>query len=1105
MKNLHKIILQSFLLFGMASVNAQIELVSDINSSSEVKDLRIVTDIAIAGDKPIFFYEAHPEYGDEPWTLNGSNEVVLIKDILPGAQSVEPNNPIQFGDKVIFSVQYLNRGYLPTITDGTEAGTFSLADFDSGTDAYSFVRLNETEFMFQVRKSDDSPIQLWKTDGTVNGTLQMVTLPEDVNYINSLTFALNKIFFRASTESLGTELWVTDGTESGTKLVKDIYEGTSSGDPSKFTEANGYLYFRARTATEGYELWKSDGTVEGTSLVKEIRTGTADGLPSNTALGEFDGKLYFAADDGIVGNELWISDGTEEGTILFKDLREAGYGSPNNFFAFDDMLLFRAYGSEGEELWKTDGTAEGTEQILDINTGSGSSYANHFTLFNNKVYFSAKGATEDGLWVTDGTSEGTEQVAAIDFGSSSSFRSIAASSTSLFIATEQDGPQLFVSDGTTEGTIGLSNEVTIFNSSEPRDFFAFSNGMIFTATRDNGETSLWYESSGTVVDLLPEGVVAKSSLNGWYFQEAINGQYFFVADTEEEGEELWTTDGTPEGTQMIKDIRPGSSSSGIESVALFGNKIIFQARTAEEGREPWISDGTTEGTVLLKDVNPGTGESNPRHFTVINNKCYFSASDGSTGREIWMTDGTESGTEQLVDLNPSADGVLQFKFVFNDQLIIEGSEDASTYGYEVVISDLTAEGTQRITDINEGSGFTNIRDYAIFDSYFVFFTYISEDQSYELWKSNGTAEGTILLQDGIKRYVLQGSVGESVVYFAKDENDLVHLQATDGSGTTVMLVEDIPIRIGGEDDLNDKNAVLADGKLFITAGIFEDGNEYFSAGSALWVTDGTVGGTVEISVDAYGNPVAPLKVFVHDDEVYFNGYNTETNGYTLWHTDGTTCGTQSLNDDPVSILGELAPINGYLYFRGYTPDLGSELYRYNLSSDIPSLLVTWYRDADGDGLGDINDFVEDCSQPAGYVSNADDCVDDDAEISQITWYRDGDGDGLGDENQTIEACEAPVGYVDNSTDCDDTDDSNQCALGVGDHLVKIYPNPASDYIHVDSKDAKSIRLIDLNGRTILYNSGEQSKIDIQNLRPGTYLLKVAGDKSQSTHKIIKAN
>ena len=47
--------------------------------------------------------------------------------------------------------------------------------------------------------------------------------------------------------------------------------------------------------------------------------------------------------------------------------------------------------------------------------------------------------------------------------------------------------------------------------------------------------------------------------------------------------------------------------------------------------------------------------------------------------------------------------------------------------------------------------------------------------------------------------------------------------------------------------------------------------------------------------------------------------------------------------------------------------------------------------------------------------------DDDATCTEITWYEDADGDGLGNPNISQRACEQPTGYVSNS---DDTDDAN---------------------------------------------------------------------------------
>ena len=81
---------------------------------------------------------------------------------------------------------------------------------------------------------------------------------------------------------------------------------------------------------------------------------------------------------------------------------------------------------------------------------------------------------------------------------------------------------------------------------------------------------------------------------------------------------------------------------------------------------------------------------------------------------------------------------------------------------------------------------------------------------------------------------------------------------------------------------------------------------------------------------------------------------------------------------------------------------------------------TWYEDADGDGFGNQYVILVQCSQPEGYVSNLDDCNDEDPSLNPNTvWYADIDGDGFGDPENSLTICEAGPFYVLNDDDCDD--------------------------------------------------------------------------------------
>ena len=98
----------------------------------------------------------------------------------------------------------------------------------------------------------------------------------------------------------------------------------------------------------------------------------------------------------------------------------------------------------------------------------------------------------------------------------------------------------------------------------------------------------------------------------------------------------------------------------------------------------------------------------------------------------------------------------------------------------------------------------------------------------------------------------------------------------------------------------------------------------------------------------------------------------------------------------------------------------------------------YYKDRDGDGLGNPKRPKSFCSStaPSKYVDNADDlkdwdfdndginknrdCDDTDSSIGKKNkYFRDADGDGLGNKHVKVKACEQPEGFVDNRKDKDD--------------------------------------------------------------------------------------
>src|SRR5450759_3417778 len=110
---------------------------------------------------------------------------------------------------------------------------------------------------------------------------------------------------------------------------------------------------------------------------------------------------------------------------------------------------------------------------------------------------------------------------------------------------------------------------------------------------------------------------------------------------------------------MVKDIYPGPVGGNPASHINNNGILYFSADDGVHGLELWRSDGTTNGTAIVKDINPGFSRgltySYSDGFTNVNGLLYFSANDGVNGWELWKSDGTANGTAMVKNIGPGSD------------------------------------------------------------------------------------------------------------------------------------------------------------------------------------------------------------------------------------------------------------------------------------------------------------------------------------------------------------------------------------------------------------------------------------------------------------------
>lgn len=558
--------------------------------------------------------------------------------------------------------------------------------------------------------------------GNITSATVRMTFPQDLPNDSTEALVINASLSAtgASSGVAGREIHKTDGTT--TTLVKDIVSPGSS-EPSQLTNVGGNLFFSANDPIiSGRELWTSDGTEAGTVLVRDIRAGfDAYGVPLSgdpQNLRSVGNTLFFSAIDDADDRELWSSGGTQANTMLIKNIdvstRDAAIQQVVQvgnklFFVADD-------GVNGEAVWEADPAAGTVNMVADV-TASSTDKVSGLAKFGNGVIFHNDSL---GIYTYDGTN--TTPIASINPVAFDTEGSLFAEANGFAFFVHNDGTngqELFRTNGTNGNMVLVADLREGSGGSDPRELVPFNNQLFFVGFQQGqfGETGreVYFTNGTNGANLLKDINSEQESLGGPITFSSnpqgltvSGGRLYFSADpgnsNGNNGRELWSSDGTSFGTQLVFDIRTGSNDSNPTNLTDVGGILYFSANNGSQGFEPWKTDGTSAGTSLLANINPGNASSNADEFRQSGTDVYFAATDVAGGRELWKFDGTNTTLVEDLQTGVGSSNPATLGDVGMGRILVSAVE-TGTADREFWIAGGSINGLDLALDMNPGSFF----------------------------------------------------------------------------------------------------------------------------------------------------------------------------------------------------------------------------------------------------------------------------------------------------------------------------------------------------------------------------------------------------------------
>jgi ELWxxDGT repeat protein len=604
----------------------------DICSGTCSSNLSGLTDV-----NGVLYFSANIDNDHELFRYTGTGDIAEKIDINTLGSST-PINLTNVNGTLYFSAAWPSIGREPSYYDGQKA--YFLADIrngEHGSDSSDFSEMNGIVYF----RADDgvNGDELWSfNEPTHTIQMEMDICPGKCSSrptgLTSVSFQNTPmLFFSANNvaDANGSELWSVG--DAGTTQVVDLNTSGGGTIPSRLSAVNDKLYFRANSGFSGTELWESDGTIAGTRMAIDLNPGPNGSYPEDFT--EYNGKLYFRATSNGDSFGLWEYNGASAQEITGSD--DLIIEFPANLTVAHDILYFTA----------GDGGAFGKVFQFDGNTAAKINTepyviddARHLTAAaNGLLYFSAVDAGNDcELYKYNGSI--VTRININEAGSSHPSSITPLGENVYFSAEDGSGSSLFKYNGIALQKITINRN----DGSNPRSLIIMGGNLYCIATCGGRECLYKYDGDYlTRIDKITKDDRSLHSLS------STNEMLYMIATTAAaDGDllmhELWKSDGTAEGTQMVEGLGSYNRTFYGSEVVEFNGKIYFlliEITSRSVGPSffrsysMWSSDGNGAEIVMSADFQKRCFTTDIIELEKTKDALFFTHYDPEHGPGLW--------------------------------------------------------------------------------------------------------------------------------------------------------------------------------------------------------------------------------------------------------------------------------------------------------------------------------------------------------------------------------------------------------------------------------------------------------------------------------------